>query len=84
MKERKIKIKNSKVVYKEAGKGEPIIVLHGWGASSVSWAKTQEYLAKEGFQVFIPDLPGFGQSQASSSPWGIGDYANFVLHFAKN
>lgn len=44
-----------------AGKGEPVILLHGLGASSYSWRYTVPELAKH-YEVFAPDLPGFGRT----------------------
>lgn len=44
-----------------AGKGAPVILLHGLGASSYSWRFTVAELAKR-FEVFAPDLPGFGRT----------------------
>ena len=44
-----------------AGKGEPVILLHGLGASSYSWRYALPELAKH-YEVFAPDLPGFGRT----------------------
>jgi len=44
-----------------AGKGEPVILLHGLGASSYSWRYAVPELAKH-YEVFAPDLPGFGRT----------------------
>jgi pimeloyl-ACP methyl ester carboxylesterase len=44
-----------------AGKGEPLILLHGLGASSYSWRFAVPELARR-YEVFAPDLPGFGRS----------------------
>ena len=48
-----------------AGAGEPLICLHGLGATKVSFLPTVSALAGtggEGFEVIVPDLPGFGDS----------------------
>ena len=39
----------------------PLVLLHGGHGSWEHWAKNLERLA-EHFQVFIPDMPGFGDS----------------------
>jgi len=44
-----------------AGAGEPVILLHGLGASSYSWRFAFEELSKR-YEVFAPDLPGFGRT----------------------
>lgn len=53
-----------------AGKGEPVILLHGLGASSYSWRHILPALG-ERFRVYAPDWPGFGRSQ---QPWDF-DYS---------
>jgi pimeloyl-ACP methyl ester carboxylesterase len=44
-----------------AGSGEPVILLHGLGASSYSWRFAVAELARR-YEVFAPDLPGFGRT----------------------
>lgn len=58
-----------------AGKGDPVILLHGLGASSYSWRYTLPELAKH-YEVFAPDLPGFGRT---AKPWDF-DYSIAGLH----
>lgn len=58
-----------------AGKGEPVILLHGLGASSYSWRFVVPELAKR-YEVFAPDLPGFGRTD---KPWDF-DYSIAGLH----
>lgn len=57
----------------------PILILHGWGSSSQAWEKPKKLLEDAGYQVFVPDLPGFGKEPAPKNPWGVSDYINFVL-----
>jgi pimeloyl-ACP methyl ester carboxylesterase len=53
-----------------AGKGRPVVLLHGLGASSYSWRFALPELARD-YEVFAPDLPGFGRSD---KPWDF-DYS---------
>ena len=39
----------------------PLILLHGGHGSWEHWVKNIEFLA-EHFQIFVPDMPGFGDS----------------------
>jgi len=80
MKEEKISINNLEINYKIAGQGPAILILHGWGGSSDSWIRVQKILSKEGFQVVVPDFPGFGKSKTPFSPWGLEEYTNFILN----
>ena len=40
----------------------PMILIHGFGASSKHWRKNSTYFAKKGFSVYCLDLIGFGNS----------------------
>lgn len=58
-----------------------VIALHGWGAHSGLMWPVAERLARLGYRVLVPDLPGFGQSQPPPVAWSVGDYAHFVLAY---
>ncbi len=45
-----------------AGRGTPVLLLHGLGASKVSFLPTVDGLAGDRFEVHALDLPGFGKS----------------------
>lgn len=57
-----------------------ILILHGWGGSKQSWQAALGFFNKEKYQLFVPDLPGFGSSQAPSKAWTVDDYAKHVKH----
>ncbi len=44
------------------GSGQPLLLIHGFGASIGHWRKNIPALAKAGYQVFALDLLGFGAS----------------------
>ena len=50
-----------KLHYLEAGRGQPVILLHGTGGEGARWMPTIRALAPE-FRVIAPDQIGFGQS----------------------
>lgn len=60
-----------------------ILILHGWGASSQSWAKIQELLESRGCKVLVPDLPGFGENPAPSQAWSVDDYVAWLSDFCE-
>ncbi|HUD10170.1 MAG TPA: alpha/beta hydrolase [Candidatus Saccharimonadales bacterium] len=68
--------------YQRLGTGKTLVVLHGWGDNSQSWLTLGAAMAKK-YDVVIPDLPGFGGTQAPSDAWGLDEYARFVAHFLK-
>jgi pimeloyl-ACP methyl ester carboxylesterase len=51
-----------KLFYREAGEGPPLLLIHGFGASSFTWRKLAPTLA-ETHRVIAVDLKGFGQSE---------------------
>jgi pimeloyl-ACP methyl ester carboxylesterase len=63
--------------YQDDGQGDPVVLLHGWGASSQSLAGVAASLAT-GFRVVSVDLPGFGWSGAPTDAWGTAQYADHV------
>lgn len=82
-KEKTINIGNLEVNYKTAGSGPAILILHGWGKGSDSWAEVQELLSIQGYLVITPDLPGFGKTSPPNTVWGVDEYTNFVLQFVQ-
>lgn len=66
--------------YVRSGKGRIILILPGWADTSVSWLPVQKALSAS-YDVVVLDLPGFGNSQAPQSEWGLNEYADFISHF---
>ena len=61
----RVKTKSHELSILRAGSGEPLICLHGLGATKVSFLPTVSALAGDGgdgFELIVPDLPGFGDS----------------------
>jgi pimeloyl-ACP methyl ester carboxylesterase len=50
--------------YREAGAGEPILLLHCSSGSSGAWLPAMEHLSR-GYRALAPDLLGYGRS----APW---------------
>jgi pimeloyl-ACP methyl ester carboxylesterase len=58
----------------ESGHGEPLLLLHGWGASSKFWKENIPPLAAH-YRVIAFDWPGFGNSTAPpDAPYTIEWY----------
>jgi len=49
------------VVYLDGGQGDPLVLLHGFGADKDNWTRVSKYLTPR-MRVIAPDLPGFGES----------------------
>src|ERR1044072_9615671 len=68
--------------YELTGKGSLLLILHGWGDDARGWVKMRQFLSKT-HRVLIPDLPGFGGTEAPKEPWGLDEYASFLHAFLK-
>jgi pimeloyl-ACP methyl ester carboxylesterase len=56
---------------KDEGRGDPVLLLHGFPDSSRLWRKQIPVLVEAGFRVVAPDLRGFGESDRPSQ---VRDY----------
>jgi pimeloyl-ACP methyl ester carboxylesterase len=72
-------IDGCKVRVMRSGEGEPLVFLHGGGASS-EWLPFMERLSEK-FDVIAPEHPGFGKSDSADWLDNIGDLAYFYLDF---
>src|SRR5581483_6138575 len=54
----------SRIHYQEAGDEDapPVILIHGFISSNLIWSGILLPLARAGFRVIAPDLPGYGYS----------------------
>jgi pimeloyl-ACP methyl ester carboxylesterase len=71
-----------KLHYLEAGKGAPVVLLHGLGGDGSRWAPNIEPLAKD-FHVFALDQIGFGQSDKPLANYHTGMLSEFLVGFLK-
>lgn len=67
-------------IYNIFGEGETLLLLHGWGGSSESFLRVQEFLSTN-YRVIVLDLPGFGKSEEPKKPWNLDDYVEFLREF---
>lgn len=67
LRSRHCQIEGRKLVWLQGGNpdGEPVLLLHGFGASKENWLPLLPFLARR-YQLFIPDLPGWGESHFSA------------------
>lgn len=59
---KEILYQHNKIVYRLFGKGNPVVLLHGFGEDGTIWNDQIDFL-KNNFQLIVPDLPGSGQSE---------------------
>lgn len=76
-----IKINGLNINYEVSGKGEPIILLHGWLCSLDTMKPIADVL--QNFKVYNIDLPGFGKSDMPEKPFNTDDFGDFLDGFIK-
>jgi len=75
-------VEGLRLQFRLRGEGEPLLMLHGWGGSSLSFMSAASRL-EEHFRTLAPDLPGFGFSEAPPEAWGSAEYARVVAALPK-
>lgn len=58
----------------EKGKGQPLVLIHGFCETSRMWADFAEKLSED-FRVLCPDLPGIGESPISNDQISLEEVA---------
>ena len=71
-----------KLHYLEAGRGSPVVLLHGLGGDGSRWGPNIEPLARD-FHVFALDQIGFGESDKPLANYHTGMLAEFLVGFLK-
>ncbi len=62
--------------------GPAVVLIHGLGGRAEDWVNLAPYLRRAGYRVYLPDLPGFGQSeQPAAFSYSVQDQAAFVVAF---
>ncbi|MEL7601866.1 MAG: alpha/beta hydrolase [Bacillota bacterium] len=67
--------------YEVRGEGEPVLLLHGWGAGIDAMRPIADAVAALNMQAVSFDFPGFGGSDAPEEAWGVPEYARFTRRF---
>jgi len=78
-----IVINGVKTHYQVLGDGKPFLILHGWGSDSQRWQTVAEEIAKSGYKVYVPDLPGFGESDPLTEAWDGNKYIAWIEEFLR-
>lgn len=74
----RIKTNGIELSVHQAGRGAPLILLHGYPQNHMCWAKVAPSLA-ERFHVIIPDLRGYGDSDAPPDNADHSTYSKWTM-----
>ncbi len=78
---KEIMVHGHRWVYSEGGKGEPLLLLHGFSVSRDNWSRLANNLGGK-YRLIIPDMVGFGQSDlAPDLDYSIDAQAQRVWQF---
>lgn len=84
LKQHSIKVNASNIEYLEGGKGDNLLLLHGFGGDKDNWTRIGRCLTPH-FCVIAPDLPGFGEStRDSNADYTIAAQTDQVRAFVKS
>jgi pimeloyl-ACP methyl ester carboxylesterase len=62
--------------------GKAVVFVHEMGGHAEDWDNLAEAVARWGFRVYLPDLPGYGQSeQPADFSYSVRDEAEAVVGF---
>jgi 2-hydroxy-6-oxonona-2,4-dienedioate hydrolase len=80
--EKDVTVLGFKLHYWEAGRGSPVVLLHGLGGDGSRWAPNIGPLATD-FHVIALDQIGFGQSDKPLANYHTGMLSEFLVDFLK-
>ena len=77
MSDQKLNIDGTNIVFSRRGKGTPLVLLHGYPLDRTIWNDLAPMLMDE-FDLIIPDMRGFGESDVMEADRSIIAYASDV------
>ncbi len=66
------------IVWRQWGEGRPVLMLHGGSGSWLHWLRQIPFL-ESNRSVWVPDLPGMGESHMPPEPYEANPYADIVM-----
>jgi pimeloyl-ACP methyl ester carboxylesterase len=72
-------VDGARIRYIDAGRGAPVVFLHGLGASMYTWRKNLAAVAAAGFRVIAFDNRGFGLSDKPPTPYDNAAYTRLAV-----
>lgn len=79
---RTIQLEQAEIAFDDIGTGDPVLLLHGFPATRHLWSQVAPILAAAGFRVLVPDLAGYGASEAvATESVGMANQARWMFEF---
>ncbi len=77
MEMRKVNIDGVNIAYARRGTGAPLVLIHGYPLDHSIWDAAAPFLEHD-FDLIVPDLRGFGESDVMEADDSIVDYASDI------
>ena len=77
MERREITIHERRVVYRTAGSGPVVLLIHGMAGSATTWKHVMPALSDR-YTVVAPDLLGHGRSDKGADDYSLGAFASML------
>lgn len=77
------RVNDVRLHYVIGGRGEPMVLLHGWPQTWYAWRNLMPALA-EHYTVIAPDLRGFGESDKPLTGYDTATYAEDVYQLVRS
>ncbi|AFY74643.1 putative hydrolase or acyltransferase of alpha/beta superfamily [Synechococcus sp. PCC 7502] len=73
--------RDHQITYSVSGKGIPLVLVHGFGASIGHWRKNIPVWAEAGYRVYAIDLLGFGESDKPAIAYSLELWQELLRDF---
>jgi pimeloyl-ACP methyl ester carboxylesterase len=73
----KVNVNGIQMAYTRKGSGKPLVLVHGYPLDHTIWGELLPLL-ENSFDLILPDLRGFGQSEVVESQYKISDMAEDI------
>jgi pimeloyl-ACP methyl ester carboxylesterase len=77
-----VSINGAEIHVARAGRGRPLLLLHGWPEFWLTWEPVMTRLADR-FDLIAPDLRGFGSSDKPTGPFGPNEQTEDLVALVK-
>ncbi len=79
----RIHVNDIELYYEEYGQGQPVLLIHGLGSSSLDWER-QTPVFSDKYKVVALDLRGHGQTDKPPGPYSMSIFANDAAELIKS
>jgi 3-oxoadipate enol-lactonase len=67
------------LAYGDVGKGSAVVLIHGFPLCRGMWKSQEEAVSAAGFRLIMPDLRGFGESDAPDGAYSMSLFADDIV-----